>query len=73
MDCGSQQTDAVQRCPFAFLLSSAERPLLIMFPWQGVCTTHSMDGCQECTSVGNMNFKSCPEVFNIYGRLCVCE
>lgn len=44
-----------------------------MFPWQGVCTTHSMDGCQECTSVGNMNFKSCPEVFNIYGRLCVCE
>ncbi len=32
-----------------------------------------MDGCQECTSVGNMNFKSCPEVFNIYGRLCVCE
>jgi copper transporter 1 len=37
----------------------------------GVCTTHSMDGCQECTSVGNMNFRSCPEVFNIYGRLCV--
>lgn len=40
---------------------------------QGVCTTHSMDGCQECTSVGQTNFKSCPEVFDIYSRLCVCE
>lgn len=40
---------------------------------QGVCTSHAMDGCQDCTSVGRTNFKSCPELFNTYSKLCVCE
>lgn len=40
---------------------------------QGVCTSHSMDGCQNCTSVGRTNFKACPELFNIYSKLCICE
>ncbi|KAI3436176.1 hypothetical protein D9Q98_002231 [Chlorella vulgaris] len=37
----------------------------------GVCTSHAMDGCQDCTSVGRTNFKSCPELFNTYSKLCV--
>jgi hypothetical protein len=58
---------------------AAAEPLAVPHPpachhlLQGVCTSHAMDGCQECTSQGRTNFRSCPEVFAIYGRLCNCE
>lgn len=52
--------------------SPLPHPACLTSPLQGVCTTHSMDGCQDC-SVAGTTFSKCPEVFNIYSKLCVCE
>ncbi|PSC76967.1 CTR type copper ion transporter [Micractinium conductrix] len=37
----------------------------------GVCTSHSMDGCQSCSSVGRTMFRDCPEVLDVLSKLCV--